>query len=110
MAEAQRAEPGATCPAVVRLPTEIDFVNAHLVGEDLRAAFAAGARTVIADMTATTFCDSLGIRTLVLARKQASTNGAELRVVPSTAVSRMLAVMDPDGWLAIFPSVPEALA
>jgi anti-sigma B factor antagonist len=101
---------GMTCPTVVRLPAEIDTTNAHRVGDDLQAAFAAGATTVVADMTGTTFCDSLGIRALVLARKQAIENGAELRVVPSGTVLRVLAVLDPDGWLAVFPTLDEALA
>jgi anti-anti-sigma regulatory factor len=40
-----------------------------------------GTRLVIADMTATTFCDSLGIAMLVRVRKQATANGAELRLL-----------------------------
>jgi anti-sigma B factor antagonist len=96
---------------VVTLPDEIDMDNADRVGADLQAAFAPGVTTVVADMTATTFCDSRGIRALVLAHKQAAASGAELRlVVPSAGVLRVLAVLGLDGLLAIYPSLPEALA
>jgi anti-sigma B factor antagonist len=97
--------------AVVTLPDEIDVVNADRVGEDLQAAFGPGVTTVVADMTATTFCDSRGIAQLVLAGKQADACGAEFRVVvPSAAVLRVLAVLGLDSWLAIYPSLQEALA
>jgi hypothetical protein len=46
-------------PAVViALPAEIDMANAGRVAAELGSAFAPGVRTVIADMTATRFCDS----------------------------------------------------
>ena len=110
MAQAQPADGSAARLIVVRLPAEIDTVNAHRIGEDLQTALASGAGTVVADMTATTFCDSLGFRTLVLARQWATSKGAELRVVPSTAILRVLTILDPDGWLATFPNLQEALA
>lgn len=51
--------------AVVTLPAEIDMANAGRVDDDLQAAFSPGITIVVADLTATTFCDSLGIGTLV---------------------------------------------
>jgi anti-anti-sigma regulatory factor len=46
-------------PAVVlALPAKIDMANAGRVGQQLGSALAAGVKTVIADMTATRFCDS----------------------------------------------------
>jgi anti-sigma B factor antagonist len=62
-------------------------------------------------MKATTFCDSQGIGALVRACKQAAASGAELRVVaPSPRVLRVLAVLGLDSRLAIYPSLPDALA
>jgi anti-anti-sigma factor len=111
MIETPRPASAPVAPAVVTLPVEIDAVNADGVGEDLRAAIARGAKTVVADMTATTFCDSWGVRALVLAREQAATCGAELRVVASSpAVLRVLALLGVDCWLAIYPRLEEALA
>jgi anti-sigma B factor antagonist len=96
--------------AVVTLPAEIDMANADRVGADLQAAFALGVATVVADMTATTFCDSRGIHALVLAHQRATASGAELRLVaPSAGVLRVLALTGLDRWLAIYPSLPEAL-
>ena len=98
-------------PAIVTLPAEIDMANADRVGADLRAAFTPGITTVVADMTATTFCDSRGIRALLLAHDHATASGAGLRlVVPSAYVLRVLAVLGLDRWLAIYPSMQEALA
>lgn len=46
-----------TGPVVVRLPAEIDMVNAEHVGEELCSALTRGAAVVIADLTWTGFCD-----------------------------------------------------
>jgi len=110
MPQAQSSGRAAVRPAVVTLPAEIDMANAERVGADLRAAFAPGVTVVVADMTATTFCDSRGIRTLVLVHEQAAASGAELRlVVRGAGVLRVLALLGVDGLLAIYSSLPEAL-
>ena len=96
---------------VVALPAEIDMANADQVGQQLGSAFAPGVKTVIADMTATTFCDSSGISMLVRARKQAAANSTQLRlVVTSTAVVRTLTLVRMDHLLPIHPSLIQALA
>jgi anti-sigma B factor antagonist len=111
MAEAQLPARATARTTVITLPHEIDMANANRVGADLQAAFAPGVTVVVADMTGTTFCDSRGIRTLVLARKQAAASGAELRlVVRSAGVLRVLGLLGLEGWLAIYPSLQEALA
>jgi anti-anti-sigma factor len=96
---------------VVTLPDEIDMTNAERVGADLQAALATGVTVVVADMTATTFCDSQGVRILVLAHQRAAASGAELRlVVPGAGVLRIMAVLGLEGLLAIYPALAEALA
>jgi anti-sigma B factor antagonist len=99
-------------PAVViALPAEIDMANAGGVGQQLGSAADPGVRTVIADMTATTFCDSSGISMLVRAHKLAAANGTELRlVVPAAAVLRSLTLVSIDQLLPIYPSLSMALA
>jgi anti-sigma B factor antagonist len=99
-------------PAVViALPAEIDMANAGRVGAELSSALAPGVRTVIADMTATRFCDSSGISVLVRAHKQAVASRTELRlVVPSGAVLRALTLVRMDDVLPIYPSLSQALA
>jgi anti-sigma B factor antagonist len=111
MAHVQPPARARASPAVVTLPAEIDMANADHIGADLQAAFAPGVTMVVADMTATTFCDSRGIQALVMAHRRAAASGAELRlVVPSACVLRVLALTGLDRWLAIYPSLPEALA
>jgi anti-anti-sigma factor len=105
------ADPQQLPAVVIALPTEIDMANADQVGQQLGSAFTPRVRTVIADMTATRFCDSSGINMLVRAHQQAAAHGTELRlVVPSTAVLRTLTLTGLDQLLPIYPSLSQALA
>jgi anti-sigma B factor antagonist len=106
----QHAVPACGQPAVVTLPARIDTAASRRLCGQLGSALASAA-TVIADMTATTFCDSSGVRILLLAQEQAAATGVELRlVVPSATVLRALAVTG-GGWLLpVYPSLDDALA
>jgi len=96
--------------AVVRLPAEIDGTNAREEGRDL-AAVVPGVTAVIADMTATTFCDSSGVQMLALVHEQAVANQAKLvLVVPSTAVLRVRSLTGLDVLLPVYSSLDEALS
>jgi len=98
-------------PPVITVPAEIDIANADALGEQLAAALAPGVRVVIADMTATTFCGSAGINTLIRANKRAIANGAELRLLlPCPNVVRIMKIQGVDTVLPIFFSLEEALA
>ena len=98
-------------PVIITLPAEIDIANVDTVGEQLAAALTPGTRVVIADMTATTFCDSMGIAMLIHAHKQATANGAELRLLlPCPDVLRVLRIHGVDAVLPIYHSLEEALA
>ena len=105
------ADPQHVPAVVVALPAEIDMANADQLGRQLGSAFSPSVRTVIADMTATTFCDSSGIKMLLAARKQAVANRTQLRLaVPSTAVRRTLTLMRMDQLVPIHPTLSQALA
>jgi len=98
-------------PVVVALPAEIDMATAGQAGADLGSVLTRTPCTVIADMTATRFCDSSGISMLVRAHKQAAANGTELRlVVRSAAVLRTMTLAGIGKLLPIFPTVTQALA
>src|SRR5262249_56558020 len=98
-------------PPVAPLPAEIDMANADALGEQFAAALAPGVRVVIADMTATTFCSSAGLNTLIRAKKRATANGCELRLLlPSPNVLRIMKIQGVDAVLPIFFSLEEALA
>ena len=97
-------------PEIVALPAEIDIANAVQVGDELGAALGSGAAVVIADMTLTEFCDSSGIRHLLIANDRAAASSAELRlVIRSAALFRVLRVTGVDQLLRIYPSLQDAL-
>ena len=96
--------------AVLTLPAEIDVTNARRLCGEVGSALVSGATVVVADLTATTFCDSSGARILVMAWEQAAVNGIELRiVVPSATVRRGFALMGLEGFLPFYPSLSAAL-
>lgn len=96
---------------IVTLPGEIDMANVEAVGRQLAAAFTPGVTAVIADMTATTFCDTLGIGMLVRACRQATAHGGELRLLmPCPGVLKVMDVLGVDAVLPIYHSLEKALA
>jgi anti-anti-sigma factor len=100
-----------TRTAVVVLPAEIDAINARETGDDLLAAFVPGVTAVVADMTATTFCDSSAVHMLAHVRREAFVNLAELiLVVPSAGVLRVLALTRMDTMLPIYATLAEVLS
>jgi len=110
MTGAQHPVGAAPRTAVVTLPGSIDISNARRIGGELGSVLASGITTVIADMTATTFCDSSGGRILVAACEQATANNIEMRlVVPSTFVLRALKLMGLGG-LPVYLTLEGALA
>lgn len=110
MTDDQDAAQARDRPAVVTLPARIDTAASRLLCGQLGSALASAA-TVIADMTATTFCDSSGVRILVLAQEQAAATGVELRLAaPSQAVLRALAETGAGWLLPVYPSLADALA
>jgi anti-sigma B factor antagonist len=94
---------------VVSAPEEIDISNAG----DFRAAFqsAAGHPTIVADLSATEYCDSSGLNVLVRALRRVQEQGGELRLVARTsAVLRILNVTGVGKLLKVYASVEDALA
>jgi len=97
-------------PEIVTLPAEIDIRNAECVARDMCEALRPGVRVLIADMSLTQFCDSSGIRSIVIAHDRAIRNDAEFRlVIPSARVLRVLSVLGLDHLLQIYPSLGMAL-
>ena len=109
MTDNQQDAPAAARPTVVTLPAKVDTAASRSLCGQLGSALAS-ATTVIADLTATRFCDSSGVRILLLAQEQAAATGVEFRlVVRSAAVLRALAAMGADWLLPVYPSLEEAL-
>jgi anti-sigma B factor antagonist len=111
MAEHQPHTPAAGAPVVVKLPAEVDVSTAGQICQQLTAAVEAGASAVVADLSATGFCDSAGVRALALAARQAAAAGGEVRlVVTSAAVRRVFEIVELDRVMRVYPSLAEALA
>ncbi len=111
MTDARPRTPAHGQPVIVTLPAELEIASAGPAGEQLAAALTPGTRVVIADMTATTFCDSMGIGTLVRAHKQATANGTQLRLLlPSPNVLRVLTIQGIETMLPVYDSLEQALA
>jgi anti-sigma B factor antagonist len=97
-------------PTMVALPAEIDTANASDVLDQITAAATGGVKLVIADMTATTFCDSSGIGALLQAHQRAVGSGAELRLIlPSRNIKRVMSLVGADRVLMIYESLFEAM-
>jgi anti-sigma B factor antagonist len=99
-------------PAVITLPDEIDSNNAELVTDLLTGALTRGVVAIIADLTPTTFCDSAGVRALILAYSKAAANDTELRLVvpPDGSPQRIFSMLGLDQLLHFYPTVEQALA
>lgn len=97
--------------AVVQLPAEIDLTIADELREALLSVLNQGALVLIADMSATTFCDSAGISALTRAARRAAATGATMRLAAVTPpVLRVLTLVGVDRLIDIYPSVDTAVA
>jgi anti-sigma B factor antagonist len=96
--------------AVISAPVEVDVTNAEDVCRCLLAAIGSGARMLVADMTATTFCDCAGVFAIVACWKRAAAEGVSLRlVVGAAAVKHVFAVTGASVLIDIRPTVADAL-
>ena len=100
---------------VVAAPDEIDITNAGLLRAALLAAGGNGngnrSRTVVVDMSGTSFCDSAALNVLVRAHQRALADGGELRLVlAGSGVMRIFVVTGIDQMIPIFASLDEALS
>lgn len=92
--------------AVVTVPAEIGITNVGHVRDQLAAAITPGTTTIIADLTATTFCDTAGLQAMILAHRHATAAGAALRLaIPAGHVARICTITGLDRYLAIYPTL-----
>jgi anti-anti-sigma factor len=97
--------------AVVALPERMDESNAGQIQHELLSVINGGATALIADMTATIWCDHAGADAVVRAFQRAVITGTELRlVVTAPPVSRVLSLSGVDRLVPIHPSLAAATA
>lgn len=98
---------------IVRLPAEIDITNSEAACQQLCSACTpgvTGVTGVIADLTATTFCDCSAVRGLLLARRHAAAGNIEFRLAcASHSVLRVIDLLGLGDHLVIYPSLSAAL-
>ena len=63
---------------------DVDLAAVELLRDGLAAAVASGSGDVDIDMSATTFCDSVGLCAILVARRQLFDHGRRLRIVNAT--------------------------
>jgi anti-sigma B factor antagonist len=96
--------------AVVPMPAEIDIANATRLAVELDASIKPGVKTLVIDMTHTTFCDSLGVRVIARTRRRAEAEGVDLRLVADRPqVLRILAATGLDVTVPVYPQLGHAL-
>lgn len=96
--------------AVVAFPEHVDMSNAAQIRAQLLAVFDHGAAVVIADMSATAWCDYVGIDTVARACQRAVICRAELRLVATApAVRRLLTAEGLDRLVPVYSSVVAAI-
>jgi anti-sigma B factor antagonist len=96
---------------VITLPEEIDVTNSPRLRETLLAVISRRPVLLVADMTATTFCDSSGMGAIVAAYRQAVALGADMRlVIAHPAARRVFELNGIDTVISIYPDLPAALS
>ena len=97
---------------VVTAPSEIDTTTAGQLRAILLEWHSRGHATVVVNMTGTQFCDSAGLRELVLAHQRALAEGGSLRLVMPAdgAVRRIFTVTGLDRLIPHFAALEQALA
>ncbi|MGP8000761.1 MAG: STAS domain-containing protein [Streptosporangiaceae bacterium] len=97
--------------AVITMPEEIDMSNGAEIQDGLLAAIGQHPQVLIVDMTSTTFCDSAGVRAIMLSHRQASAEGSGLRlVIGSPGVHRVFSIIGAGEIVQIHPDLASALA
>jgi len=97
--------------AVVVLPGLIDLSNSSEIRSELLSVINRGATTLIADMSATFFCDHSGADAVARAYQRAVVSGTDLRlVVTSQVVRRVISIGGIDRLVSVYPSLEAALA
>ena len=103
---------GLPWPTVVaRLPAYLDESNAAAVRASLLAASEHGPRLLIADMSATRWCDWAGAGALASAFGGALAAGTELRlVVTDESVRRVISLNGLDRMMSVYRDLTDAWA
>ncbi len=93
---------------VVTLPAAIDQDSAGQVQAALVSALTAGVTALVADMTATGYCNLEGVQALVRARRAAQAAGAQFRL--AAVQPAVQAILDRTGTSTLLGADPATYA
>jgi anti-sigma B factor antagonist len=100
-----------SAPEIVTFPVELDISNSAHARSRLMEALEAHPPVIIADLSRTEFCDTMGIRCLILASKRMAQEGTELRVVvPSPHIRRVMGILGIERVLPLYTDIAAALS
>lgn len=108
MSDAEGAAVARPPSTVVTFPAEVVFANSGSIREYIASAVLPGVRAVILDMTPTVFCDTSGLRELVIAHRLGHERGVQMRVVVPPRLMRMITLTGLQTVLAIYPTLAAA--
>jgi anti-anti-sigma regulatory factor len=99
-----------SAPVIMMLPATIDVTNADQVHDRLSAAIASAAPLIIADLSATVFCDAAGADWLRMIGYHAAARSGRLRLVipPGALMRRILELLSIGHLLTVYSSMTEA--
>src|SRR5688500_15095219 len=96
--------------AIIRLSGELDTTKCAQLGETLSAHLADGCPYLVIDATALTFCDSMGLRTLLEYVDRTAQAGGWLRLAGVHGVlRRLLDITGVTAAIPVDPDVPTAM-
>jgi len=101
-----------SAPVIMTLPRTIDVTNAGQVHDRVSAAIESAAPLIIADLSATVFCDAAGADWLRTIGYHTAARSGRLRLVipPGALMRRMVKLLGIDHLLAVYSTVTEACA
>ncbi len=102
--------PDTTCRVVA--PTgQLDMQSAPTLSSALERLLDAGERRIVIDLSGLTFCDSIGLSTLILAHRSCVSGGGFLRLAgPNPFLLHLLEVVGISGTVGVYADVPTACA
>ncbi|MHA6765603.1 STAS domain-containing protein [Streptacidiphilus sp. PAMC 29251] len=96
--------------AVVQVSGAMDYDTSPALEQALAALVQDGARHLVLDMAAVTFCDSCGINTLIRALGCAGQDNGSLALAATTPrVQGVLEIIGVDAVITMYPTVALAL-
>ena len=104
-----RVEHPSAVQAVVSVAGDLDLGSSSTLSPALLDAVAYS--IAVLDLTACGFCDSSGLRVILLASRQAKSVGTSLRIAGVGAtVKRVMELAGAESYLNLFPDVERALS